>query len=274
MKFAICNEMFRGWPHGKVADAIAAAGYQGVELAPFTLGEFPDKLPPDTRASLRREFESRGLGVTRLPWLLAGPGKYSITTDDAALFAHTREYLKALVGLCRDLGGQVMVFGSPKQRSISPEQDAGAVRARVIALFKELSPVAQAAGVTICFEPLTPEETNFINTMPEGVALVEEVGHPGFRLHLDVKAMRGGDRRPPAEVIRVEGGRYLRYFHANDPNLLGPGMGNEDFGPIAEALRAVRYDGWVSVETFVEGPGPEEIARKSMETLRRHFGGG
>jgi sugar phosphate isomerase/epimerase len=92
------------------------------------------------------------------------------------------------------------------------------------------------------------------------------------KLHLDVKAMTSAEGRTPAAVIAEEGGRHLRHFHANDANLLGPGMGEVDQVPIGAALRAVGYNRWVSVETFAEGPGPEEIARRSLAELKRAYG--
>jgi len=272
MPFAICNEMFKGWPNGKVADIVAGLGYQGIELAPATLGDTPDRLPPRERASIRSSFEGAGLRVAGLHWLLAGPRKYSITTPDLDLFGHTREYLAGLVGLCADLGGTVMVFGSPQQRNIAPGQDQGQVRRQVAVLFQELAGLAGKSGVCICLEPLTARETNFINTMKEAVSLIKEVDHPAFQLHLDVKAMAGAEPKSPADTVIEEGGTHLRHFHANDPNLLGPGMGEFDQAPVGKALKSVGYRGWISVETFVEGPGPGETARQSMETLKKCYG--
>jgi sugar phosphate isomerase/epimerase len=273
MRFAVCNEMFKDWPHEDTASAIAGFGYQGVELAPFTLGPDPASLPSDERRRLRGVFESAGLKIVGLHWLLAGTTGLSITSPDPAVLGRTGEHLNRLAGLCRDLGGEVMVFGSPNQRSVGPGGDRAAAREHAIGLFREIAPRAAGEGVVICFEPLAPNDTDFINTMAEGVVLVESVGHKAFQLHLDVKAMCGAETKPPADVIREEGGRHLRHFHANDPNLLGPGMGDFDFAPVAAALLEVGYDRWVSVETFVDGPGPEEIARQSIMTLKRTIGG-
>jgi sugar phosphate isomerase/epimerase len=197
----------------------------------------------------------------------------SITSPDDAVLGATAGYLRILVSLCSDLGGQLMVFGSPAQRNLAPGQSFEDAFARATRVFREVATAAGAAGISVLIEPLTKAETNFINTMAEGVRLVEAVGHANFMLHLDVKAMRGAEPRSPADTILAGGGRYLHHFHANDPNLLGPGMGDEDFAPIAAALKTVGYDRWISVETFAAGPGPAEIARQSLETLQRHFGG-
>ncbi len=271
MKYAVCNEMFKSWPQEKVADFVARTGYAGIEIAPFTISAVPELPSSGERERLRGLFESAGLRVVGLHWLLAGVDGVSITTADDGCRKRTIRYLSDLIGLCRDLGGEIMVFGSPKQRVLAPGQDAGDAFRNAVSVFGSVMPAASSAGVTVCFEPLTPAETDFINTMRQGSRLVEAVSHPNFRLHLDVKAMCGAEGRPPADTIREEGGRLLRHFHANDPSLLGPGMGEVDQVPIGRALRDIAYDRWVSVETFTEGPGPEEVCRRSMETLRRAY---
>jgi len=106
----------------------------------------------------------------------------------------------------------------------------------------------------------------------EGVRLVEDVNNPGVKLHLDVKAMTS-EGRPVAETLRLEGGRHLWHFHANDPNLRGPGMGELAFEPIMQALQDVKYDRWVSVEVFDFTPGPEATAELSLKTLKRALAG-
>ena len=81
-------------------------------------------------------------------------------------------------------------------------------------------------------------------------------------------------RAAPGSKVRwsvQEGGRFLAHVHVNDPNRLGPGMGDLDHAPIAQALRDVGYDGYVSVEVFDFSPGAETIAAKSLETLKKHY---
>jgi sugar phosphate isomerase/epimerase len=272
MKFAICNEMFKDWDHARVAATVAGLGYTGIELAPFTLGATPTKLPPATVRTIRAAFNDHGVQVVGLHWLLAKTEGLSISSPDDATLARTAEHLRLLIRLGRDLGAGVLVFGSPAQRSLEAGWEPAAAFDRVTWLFRDLALSAAEAGVTICFEPLTPKETNFINTCAEGVRLVEAVNHPAFQLHLDVKAMCGAESRPPADIIRAEGGKHLRHFHANDPNLLGPGMGEVPHAPIGTALLEIGYKGWISVETFTDGPGPEAIARQSMTTLQSCYG--
>jgi sugar phosphate isomerase/epimerase len=129
---------------------------------------------------------------------------------------------------------------------------------------------ARERRFTLCFEPLAPSETNFINTARDARRFADLFASSAMSIILDVKAMSSEDR-PVPETIRQSGGRFA-YFHANDANLKGPGFGDVDFVPIARALRDVGYDGTVSVEVFRFDEGPEEIAVRSRAYLRRAFG--
>jgi sugar phosphate isomerase/epimerase len=91
------------------------------------------------------------------------------------------------------------------------------------------------------------------------------VGSPNCRLHLDCKAM-ATESKPIPQIIR-ENARVIAHFHANDPNMRGPGMGDLDFIPIFQALADVDYRGWVSVEVFDYAPGVEALAGESIEYM-------
>jgi len=268
VKIAICNETFVKWDWERTLEHCARAGYDGIEVAPFTLADDCREIGAQRRRDLRRAAEAAGVPVVGLHWLLVKPPGLYITTPDDAVRNRTADYFVELARLCADLGGKLMVVGSPKQRNLLP----GITRARAMDyaadVFSRALPEAARCGVTIAIEPLSPVDTDFIRTAADGIELIERLNHPNFRLHLDVKAMSGSETRPIPDVIR-DSSRHLVHFHANDPNLLGPGMGEVDHRPIVRALKEAGYGGYLSVEVFDYRPGPEEIARKSINYLRQ-----
>jgi len=240
-------------------------------VAPFTLCDDPSELSERQAAEFGQIAKAAGLEVTGFHWLLVKPEGMSLTTPDDVVRARTVEFVSGLSRACAAMGGRVMVWGSPKQRSIEEGWEYEDAFARAVDVMRQLAGAAGDAGVTIAMEPLSTAETNFLTTAAETVRLIEAVDHPACRLHLDVKAM-SSETTPIPEIIR-QNAKHLAYFHANDSNLRGPGFGEVDFGPIAEALREVGYDGWLSVEVFDYSPDPETIAEKSLAYLKRHFGG-
>ena len=269
MKFAICNEIFQGW---KIEDAFACAakvGYDAVEIAPFTIANFVTDISASERQKIRDLAARAGLAISGIHWVLAQTEGLHLTHPESAVREKTSQYLCDLVDFCRDLGGQVIVFGSPKQRAVLDGVSQAQAWSWATEAFR--APVKRAAdrGVTICFEPLSPIETNFINTAAEAIQFVQQLGSPWFNIILDVKAMCS-ESKPIPQIIR-DSWPHFAYFHANDRNLKGPGFGNVDFKPIAAALKEVGYDGCVSVEVFNFDDGAEIIARKSLEYLKRVF---
>lgn len=267
MKFAICNELFEGWEWEKVCDFARELGYTGLEVSPFTIMDGAGRVPPERRAELRRAAESRGIEVLGLHWLLVKPPGLYITHPDRTVRERTSAYFLTLVDLCADLGGKVMVIGSPKQRSLLPGVSRVRAGDYAVEVFRPAVALAATRGVTLAFEPLGPAETDFMNTVAESMELVRRVAHPNFRLNLDVKAM-SAEAMPIPDVIRSAKG-YVAHVQVNDPNLLGPGMGEVKYEPILAALREIGYDGWLSVEAFDFKPGAERIARESIEYLKR-----
>lgn len=266
MKFAICQELFENWDWERQCRFIAETGYQGIELAPFTLAPRITEVSPERRLELRRQAEDHGLTIIGLHWLLAKTTGLNITTADAAVRRATVEYLIALGDACADLGGKVLVFGSPAQRNLDEKTSHEEGFFRAAEVFRECMPRFEERGVTLCVEPLTPRETNFLNTCAEAVELIEMVDHPCCVLHQDVKAMLSESESIPALIAKYAG--KTGHFHVNDSNMLGPGMGPTDFTPILKALLESRYDGWVSVEVFDYSPGCERIARESIANMR------
>ncbi len=266
MRYAICNETFEGWDHERVCRFVAQLGYQGLEIAPFTLARSIEEVSTQRCRELRRQAEDYGLTILGLHWLLAKTEGLQLTAADAAVRQKTADYLVALARCCADLGGEVLVFGSPAQRRIP----VGASRAQAVDYALDTFRRAQNAiadnGVKLCLEPLAPAEADFINTCAEAVEILDRLAHPNFLLHLDVKAMSAEDT-PIPDLIRRYAGR-TGHFHANDANRRGPGFGQIDFVPILRALRDSGYAGWVSVEVFDYTPDAQTIARESLRYLR------
>jgi sugar phosphate isomerase/epimerase len=262
--------MFEGVSMTEICSIASRLGYHGIEIAPFTLAASADQITGDQKKEVRRALEDNGLEAVGLHWLFAGPTGLHMTTTDDRIWGRTREYLSCLLDLCGELGGKVLVLGSPKQRNLVEGQTADGARQRAVDLLGLVMDQAGALGLTICLEPLSPVETDFINTVAEGMELVRQVNHPNLKIHLDVKAMCS-ESTPVPDVIRSVSAEDIGHFHVNDANLYGPGMGDVDYGPIAEAVKDVGWDKWLSVEVFKYDPDPETIARKSIEYLRRFW---
>lgn len=268
MKFAICQELFENVAWADQCRIISGLGYTGLEVAPFTLAPRITDVSAEQRRQLKKTAEEYGLAIIGLHWLLAKTEGLHLTTPDAAVRRATADYLIELGRACADLGGTLMVFGSPMQRNLQPGVDSDQAYSNAAEVFRAVMPHLAERGVCICMEPLTPKETNFVNTCADAMRLIEMVDHPGFVLHQDVKAMLGAETKSLPELIH-EFKDHVGHFHVNDTNLLGPGMGETDYHPIVKALLESNYQGWVSVEVFDYKPGAEFIARSSIEYMKK-----
>ncbi len=270
IRLGICNELFEGWEFERVCRAVKAIGYDGLELAPFTLAPTIEELAVSERKRLRTIMEDVGLECIGLHWLLAKTQGFYLTSPDPAVRSRTADYFVALAAAARDLGGKVLVLGSPKQRDLLPGvSDHEAVR-YAVEVFRAIMPRIGSLGVDLCLEPLAPNDTNFINTVPQALDVIRMVDHPNFKLHLDVKAQSADPTDSVTGLIAAHA-REAGHFHAQDTNLRGPGMGEVDFGPIMHALVASGYDRYVSVEVFDYSAGAEETAVASYQCLRREL---
>jgi sugar phosphate isomerase/epimerase len=269
MKFGICNEIFEGW---KIDDAMAfakKAGYDGIEIAPFTLAKSVTEIPAAERERIRQAAAGLGLEISGIHWVLVQAEGMYLNHPDSAVRTRTAGYFCDLVDFCADLAGRIIVVGSPKQRNLMEGVAYEQAWQWAAETFRDSVRRAEDKGVTICFEPLAPAETNFINTAAEAIRFTRQFNSPAMKVILDVKAMCSESKSIP-QIIHESRGEFA-YFHANDRNLKGPGFGDVDFHPIAAALREVGYDGYASVEVFKFEEGPEAIATRSIDYLKRVF---
>jgi len=270
IRLGICNELFEGWDFANVCRTVKGLGYEGLEIAPFTLAPRITDVTAERRRELRSIIADSGLETIGLHWLLAKTEGFYLTTPDAAVRARTADYLVALAEATRDLGGTLMVLGSPKQRDLIPGVSYDEAFGYALDVLEAAMPKIGDFGVDLCIEPLAPSETDFLNTCDQANVMIERVGHPNFKLHMDVKAQSGETEATVPELLRKHAAK-AGHFHTQDVNLRGPGMGEVDFGPIMQALVESGYDRWASVEVFDYSPGAEETARQSIECLRRHL---
>ena len=270
MRYAICNEHWGDLPFAKVCERAAAAGYEGLELAPFTLKEDPRELTDADALSLCQTAKSHGLEIIGLHWLLMKPGWLHITTPDALLRREAARFGRHMARFCAMTGGRGMVWGSPKARNFPPEWKYEDAFARAAEVVRSVAEEAGKYGVTIAMEPLGRKETNILNTAEETIRFCQLVDHPACKLHLDVKAMTD-EAKPIPDIIR-DSKEWFVHFHTNDPNLLGPGMGEVKYEPIIAALREVGYQGWLSTEVFDYSLGADVIAERSISYLKKIVG--
>src|SRR5438270_859709 len=150
MRYAICNETFEGWDHARICRYIAGLGYTGLELAPFTLAPRITDVSPERRRELKRQADEHGIKLFGLHWLLAKTDGLQLTSPDSTIRQRTAEYLTELAKCCRDVGGDILVFGSPAQRRIPANHSrAQAVDLAVDTLQRAKNGIADC-GVKFC----------------------------------------------------------------------------------------------------------------------------
>jgi sugar phosphate isomerase/epimerase len=269
MRIALCNEVLQPMPFAQQCAWAAAVGYDGLEVAPFTLSDEPHLMIAQERAAIRRAAADAGVAITGLHWLLLTPKGLSITSPDDAVRARTVEVMRRLVDFCADVGGKVLVHGSPGQRAIPAGETRDTAIARARDAFARVADDAQRAGVVYCIEPLATTETPVINTIAEAAAIVDAIGSPALRTMVDCAAAGRMEEGPLAAVLDrwLPTGR-IAHIQLNDPNRRGPGEGELKFAPILAALARNGYDGVVAVEPFKYVPDGQASAARSLGYLR------
>jgi D-psicose/D-tagatose/L-ribulose 3-epimerase len=268
MRISLCNEVIGELDFVRQCALAAALGYDGLEIAPFTLSDDPTQLAPDEIAGLRRAAADAGIAITGLHYLLRAPAGLSITSLDAAQRRRSIEVMRAMCGLCAELGARILVHGSPDQR-VLVRGDEVSGHQHGVACFAAVADAAQAAGVTYCIEPLARNQTAFVNTVGEAAAIVRAIGNPALRTMIDCSAAGQAETESVDALIR----RWLptgliAHMHFNDPNRRGPGEGELAFGPILSALRESGYVGDASIEPFVYLPDGPACAARGIGYIR------
>jgi len=247
-------------------------GYQGFEIAPFTLGEDPAALSPVQRVEVRKTIAGEGLEFVGLHWLLTAPPGLQIVTNDAAVRQHSWNYVRLLIDLCADLATPgarhrpVVVFGSPKQRSSVPGTSPVEAAQNFIEGMAGVAAHAEARGVTLLVEALSPSQTDVVTSLAEAVSIVKQIGSPAVQTMFDVH--NAIDETDQHDVLIERYFPYIKHVHVNEMDGKEPGMGDYDFLNLLRKLAELKYDGWVSLEAFDFSRDPREVAARAIEILK------
>jgi D-psicose/D-tagatose/L-ribulose 3-epimerase len=264
----LCNEVVRELDVEAQCAFAAALGYDGLELAPFTLA--PSPLDLDSRAAARIASAAReaGIAIGGLHWLLVAPPGLSITSGDPSVRESTIDVATRLVAFAADVGARVLVHGSPGQRRLPPGDLEGG-RRRGVEFFARMAELAADAGVTYCIEPLAAAETDFVTSVAEAAAIVEAVAAPSLRTMIDTRAASLGEREPLEALLdRWLPTGLVAHVHLNDRGGRGPGQGSDRFAGVLAALARHDYRGRVGIEPFEYVPDGRAAAARAIGYVR------
>jgi D-psicose/D-tagatose/L-ribulose 3-epimerase len=263
VRIALCNEVIAPMSFPAQCEYAAKLGYDGLEIAPYTLSEEPHRMGAARIAAARAAAEDAGIAVTGLHWLLVKPTGLSISTKDEATRQRTVDVMLSLVDLCAELGGKYLVHGSPQQRRVEAGETRAAAMGRAQASFAAIAERAQKAGVVYCIEALAAESTPLINTLEEAALMVHQIGSSSVRTMLDCSAAGRMEKEPLGALLeRWLPKGVIAHVQVNDRNRRGPGQGEQRFAPVFASLKKHGYGGDVAVEPFDYVPdGPGAAAR-------------
>lgn len=186
------------------------------------------------------------------------PGHFHVSDP----YISYNEALDYAVKACRRadaIGLKYIVFGSGGARRIPDNVPYSVGRARFVSFCKALASRIADCKVTICLEPLNRREVNLLNTVAEGIGLVDEIDSPRIQLLADLYHMSCENEKP--DSLRRAGPR-LRHCHiAERAKRTWPGIAGDDFTPYFDALRDIGYRGFVSIEGSLPNATPDLRAK-------------
>lgn len=269
LKLAVSNIALPAFDGGASLAALASLGFAGVEVAPSR--QWRDTWRGLTAAEVgayARAVETAGLRVVGLHSLFFDHPELGLFRDAGGRSA-TLEFLVHLSNVCRDLGGRTLVWGSGRRRGAVPAAEA---RQEAVAFLGEVCRRIESHGTSVCFEPLGPSDTDFVNSAFEALTIAEELDHPAFAVQLDAKSLVENDeaRFETFDAVRAR----LVHFHANQPGLgvLTPD-GPVDHAAFGKWLKRIGYTGYVSLEQRqLSDATPLADIERSMAVMRSCYG--
>jgi sugar phosphate isomerase/epimerase len=267
MKLAFSNVAWYPKRIDDFMELIVSLGCRGIELAASMIWDEPVDTTYSQRANLRRKIEGAGLQLTGLQALL-------FTRPDLMLFGDnvcrrkTVDYLTGLMDICNELGGEALVFGSPRNRNTGglPAADA---RRIAIDFFGELGRRAEERRVFFCIEPLGKVETDFINTVADAEELIRLIGSHGLGLHIDAKGLIDEDEVSAPYLTKSFS--IAKHVHLNDPGLKAPGSTGFDHRAISRAIAGSGYSRFLSIEMRRVEDEVEGSIKRAIEYVKQIY---
>jgi sugar phosphate isomerase/epimerase len=249
VKLAVSNIAWDPSQDDEIAELLRREGVGGVEIAPTKWRERPLESSSADAMSYRRAWEDRGLPIVSIQSLLFGRPDLQLF-GGAGSRADMLDYLRGIIELGAALGARALVFGSPKNRirGALPMADALEISGD---FFRVIGEHARDHAVVFCVEANPPAYgCDFITTTQEAVDLCLVVNHPAIRLNADLGGITMSNEDVRSTLRAAES--FVGHFHASEPNLAELGAA-ADHAAAADALKAVRYSGWVSIEMRAAG---------------------
>ncbi len=263
------------WYPGQIddfIDLIVSVGCKGVELATSMIWDEPINASMVQRKELRKKVEDAGLKLTGLQSLLFTRRELTIFDNESGRMK-TRDYLTHLMDLCRDLDGNVLVFGSPGNRNIKNNMTYSQAYEVAVAFFRKIGEVAAERDVCFCIEPLGRVETNFINSVAEGEKLIKDCGDiAGLGLHIDCKGLID-ECEYDADYIE-ESFSHAKHVHVSESGLKPPGTTGFDHALISERINKSDYSDFLSIEMRRVDEDVEGAIGRALEYVKQVYFGG
>ncbi|MDQ2898978.1 MAG: sugar phosphate isomerase/epimerase [Acidobacteriota bacterium] len=254
---------------------IKAAGFDGVEVPLFRPSEF-------AVSDIRHGLAENGLECTICSVLTGG---LNMISDDAAVRARTRAHLEDCVKSAAEVGAKIIAGPLYSPVGLLPGRRRNANEWNwAVDCYREIGPVLARHEVTIAIEPLNRFETYFLNTAEDAVKLCDEIDHPNVGILFDT-FHANIEEKDIAKAYRTVG-KHLKHVHTCENDRGIPGTGHVEWAAVFQALRDMRYDGWLTIESFGFSlgelsaaasiwrdiaPTPESIAFEGVKFLRRNF---
>jgi len=269
MKYAVCNWLFKGIGFRESCREIARHGFQGVEIAHFTLFDDPAAVSEAEVREIRQALDDTGLSFTGFHAVCFRPANLHITSPDPEVRARSWDHLRRLIEIAGRLGGGNLVLGSPTQRravGIPTECAVDYLREHLTGL----APYARDRTSRILIEALPATDTNVITTLAEAHRLILSIDHPAIGGMFDFHNS-AAEGRAWSELIE-EHADVIQHVHLNELDGSHPREGGSDFEPAFRSLTRVQYAGWVSLEIFQQPDAPGVVLAETKRLLENMEG--